>query len=200
MRHTKSEAFIQPQGGVCLHDSERHPPTGSRGLLDERFHHSVPMPRPRKAASTNSWPRNRASSLTKLCSQPLCVPFQCYDPDLRYLPLPAEASGLSIHVQVCLFDNLLHCLDIETRTITEIFGAGRSERGSRGKMGRSRGKARVAVTPTLEVKLLFGRDLSSVLLHFARPQVVLAQSAGSVYLSGAISAISPRLEAIYSLG
>ena len=35
---------------------------------------SVPMPRRRKAPSTNSWPRNRVSSFSKLCNQPISVP------------------------------------------------------------------------------------------------------------------------------
>src|SRR5262249_31319083 len=46
---------------------------------------------------------------------------ECDDPNLRHVPALAKAGGVCSHVELQLFDDIVHCFEIEMRAIMEVF-------------------------------------------------------------------------------
>ena len=100
MCSVKSEALIQPQGGVCL----RHPKcdrlAGSRCPLDQAFDHVGTNALPPQSAVYEQLGEEQFVAFHEALQPTGIRPIKCNDPDLRRLPVLAIAGELSVHVEI----------------------------------------------------------------------------------------------------
>src|SRR5262245_6379916 len=123
VRGAKPESLVEPQGGICLHHPEGHRPAGVRCLLDQAFDHLRADALPSQSAVYEQLAEEQCVIFHKALQPTDIGPAVCDDPNLRDVPALAKAGDLSVHAQIQLPDDALHALEIEARTIIEVFGA-----------------------------------------------------------------------------